>query len=54
MNLEGFTRLFTEYDFTDINNKAVQIINDIREIIKHNKINVFDLFDKFDFGNIYF
>ena len=40
--------MFSEYDFSDINDKATRLIVDVREIVKANKLNINELFKEFD------
>ncbi|KAL4448807.1 hypothetical protein ABPG74_012896 [Tetrahymena malaccensis] len=48
LSLHEFTKFFLEYDFSDITDKASHIITDLKEIIKANKMNLFEIFEKYD------
>ena len=43
-----FSTLFNEYDFSDLGDFATVLINELREIIKSYKLNLKDIFQKFD------
>ena len=38
--MEEFKKIFVNYDFGDINDKAARIITDIKEIVKANNVNL--------------
>jgi len=41
VNYKEFKKIFTEYDFVDLDDHANNLLNDLREIIKHNKIDIY-------------
>jgi Ca2+-binding EF-hand superfamily protein len=48
ITFEEFAILFNEYDFSDLNDFATVLINELREIIKTYKLNLKDIFTNFD------
>ncbi|CAK81842.1 unnamed protein product (macronuclear) [Paramecium tetraurelia] len=48
VNYIEFQKLFTEFDFSDLNDRAGIIIKDIQAVIKANNINVTQIFNKYD------
>ncbi|EAS02860.3 Serine/Threonine kinase domain protein (macronuclear) [Tetrahymena thermophila SB210] len=48
LSIHEFTKFFLEYDFSDLTDKAAHIITDLKEIIKANKMNLFEIFEKYD------
>ena len=48
ISMEEFKKIFVDYDFIDINDKASRIITDLKEIVKANKIDLKEIFRKSD------
>ncbi|KAM3130266.1 hypothetical protein pb186bvf_017661 [Paramecium bursaria] len=48
VDYQEFQKLFTEYDFTDLNDRAGIIIKDIQEVIKANNQNIQQIFKQYD------
>jgi hypothetical protein len=48
LSLSELKRTFVDYDFCDLKDRAGNIINDLREIIKHNKLELVKIFGNFD------
>lgn len=50
--MEEFKKIFVNYDFGDINDKAARIITDIKEIIKNNNLNLEEIFGRSDLDKV--
>lgn len=48
VSLIEFQMIFNQWDFCDINDQGTQVITDLREIVKHNKLSLKQIFQNFD------
>ncbi len=48
VSLDEFKQIFIDYDFADINDKATQIVTDLKQIIIANNLDIEQIFNNFD------
>ena len=54
VSLEEFKAIFDEFDFHDLHDRAGRILNDIKEIVRENHIDLKKIFNTFDADKVFF